>query len=125
MVTPWRKITDEVFSNEQKDDAILLGRLMAGFPHYYREKLSVCRINPFDSPEQIRKYGEEHKRLWILLHSARPRGNFEQWMRENGKIILAKKYLYEENTLRGLRESFKNIHKYHEYKYKLYLFKLK
>lgn len=124
MVTPWRAITDEITVNEQKDDVVLLGRLMECFPHYYRGNLPIYRINPFDSPEQIKRYGEKHKQLWILLHSERPRENFEQWMRENGEIILIKKYLYEEDTLKGLRESFKNIHKYYEYKYKLYLFKL-
>ncbi|MDO9464375.1 MAG: glycosyltransferase family 39 protein [bacterium] len=125
MITPWRAITDEITVNEQKDDVVLLGRLMEGFPHYYKGILPICRINPFDKPEQIKQYGGKHKRLWMLLHSERPRENFEEWMRENGEIILIKKYLYEENTLKGLRESFKNIHKYHEYKYKLYLFKLK
>ncbi|MFH1904417.1 MAG: glycosyltransferase family 39 protein [bacterium] len=125
MVTPWRAITDEITVNEQKDDVVLLGRLMECFPLYYRGNLPIYRINPFDKPEQIKKYGEKHKRLWILLHSERPRENFEQWMRENGEIILTKKYLYEEDTAKGLKEGFKNIHKYHEYKYKLYLLKLK
>jgi len=125
MVTPWREIAKDVSKKEETSDAVILGRLMEGFPHYYRGILPIYRINPFDSPEQIKQYGEKHKHLWILLHSERPRDNFEQWMRENGEIILTKKYLYEENTLKGLGESFKNIHKYHEYKYKLYLFKLK
>ncbi len=125
MVTPWRKITEEVAVNEQKNDAVILGRLMEGFPHYYRGVLPIYRIDSFDSPERIKQYGKKYKQLWILLHSERPRENFEEWMKENGEIILTKKYLYEENTLKGLRESFKDIHKHHEYKYKLYLFKLK
>ena len=124
MVTPWREIAKDVSKKEETSDAVILGRLMEGFPHYYRGALPIYRIDPFGSPEQIKQYREKHKRLWILLHSERPRENFEQWMTENGEIILTKKYLYEENTLKGLRESFKNIHKYHEYKYKLYLFKL-
>ncbi|MBU0478823.1 hypothetical protein KKC91_09695, partial [bacterium] len=125
MVTPWREIAKDVSKKEDTSDAVIMGRLMEGFPHYYRGTLPIYRIDSFDSPGQIRKYGEKHKRLWILLHSERPRENFEQWMEKNGEIILTKKYLYEENSLKGLRESFKNIHKYHEYKYKLYLFKLK
>ena len=125
MITPWRKITDEVAVNEQKNDAVILGRLMEGFPHYYRGVLPVRRINSTSSPEQIRGYVKKYKRLWVLLHSARPRENIEQWMKKNGEIMLTKRYLYEENTLKGLSEGLKNIHKYHEYKYKLYLFKLK
>jgi hypothetical protein len=123
MVTPWKEIVIDINTTAMTGDGIILGIIPGhrGFYHYYKEGLPVYVMGTENSSHQLSNLLGQHLRVWVLLAENPSLQETEKWMMENTNILHGKGYLYQEQTLKGLKEGFKNIHKYKSYLYKLYL----
>ena len=123
MVTPWEEIADDIDTRAKPGDGIAVGAFPRprGFYHYYKGELPVLEMQTENPEAQLSDLLKQHERIWVFLTEEPFRKTAEEWMKSNSDILFEKGYLYEEQTLKGLREGLKNIHKYKSYIYKLYL----
>jgi hypothetical protein len=122
IVIPWREMAAAVEQQAKPCDGIILGYNPEPFRWYYRGTLPVYEFGEADFMDRAKlaRLLRQHGRLWVLMFKDDPRDAMENWMRTEGRVVLERPYQYEEETLRGLRESWRNVHKYRSYYYKLY-----
>lgn len=132
MVTPWKDIVQDIESNEKEGDGIVVfikhswpyGFTRAEvFKRYYQGNLPIAPLYyNKESSSKLDNLMENYGRLWLLFYEDKGESDkFLSYIEENSEILFYKGYQLEEHTLEGLKEGFKNVHKYESYLYELYL----
>ena len=122
MVIPWREVCAFVQQHEQANDAVILGYDPVHFRWYYRGQLPTFDLDTKNFAEQIGRLSRHYSRLWLVVYEGDRRDEVEAWLKAHGNVPIERPYQLEEHTLKGLREGWRNLHKYRSYLYKLYLY---
>ncbi len=128
MVTPWREITGHVAANQHRDDGLLIGYrgdadTWRMFRRYYGGgPPSAGLFEPAaDWQGRLSSAMKSRARAWLLLHHLDPVADIEAWLMAQGCSFVTSPFQEEEHTLQGLREGWRNAHKYRSPLYTLYL----
>ena len=122
MVVPWRDMCELVQQHERPSDAVVLGYDPEHFRWYYRGRLQTIDLHVPSFDRQLRDLSRRYGRLWLIVYEGDRRDEVETWLRSHGTVRREERYQLEEHTLQGLREGWRNLHKYKSYMYKLYLY---
>ncbi len=142
MITPWNRIAEDISTSAYDTDNIILVTLYpTNFYHYYKGPSKIVYqipdswhtkypeiyrgefvIHQLEGYEDFKTVLEKSPRAWVLVvDNCKMSKTAEDWLKHKNAAARGK-YQLEEHTLKGLRESWANRHKYRSYMYRLYLY---